>query len=225
MNVLVFASRKGGSGKSTLTAHLGAHIAKQSRPTLLVDADPQGSIALWHSLREAAQPVLKRATRGLDDVVRSAKRSGFEWVLVDTPPVKSALVVDAVRLATFVLIPTRPSLFDLEAVKDTIELCRQLRRPYAVVINGAPAKRNDAESPVVSDARRQLAELNAPVWSGQLTSRADYSLSLASGEGAREFDRDSFAAGEVAKLWSAVDRSVRAINAAHHKARTQRAAA
>ena len=193
MNVLVFASRKGGSGKSTLTAHLGAHIAKHSRPTLLVDADPQGSVALWHSLRDAEQPALKRATRGLDDVIKAAKRSGFEWVLVDTPPVKSAVVADAVRLATFVLIPTRPSMFDLEAVKDTIELCRQLRRPYAVVINGAPAKRNDAESGAVSDARRQLAEMDAPVWSGQLTSRADYALSLAAGEGAKEFDGESFA--------------------------------
>ena len=225
MNVLVFASRKGGSGKSTLTAHLGAHIAKQSRPTLLIDADPQGSISLWHSLREAEQPVLKRATRGLEDAVKQAKRSGFEWVLVDTPPVKSAVVADAVRLATFVVIPTRPSMFDLDAVRDTIALCRQLRRPYAVVINGAPAKRNDAEAGVVADARRQLAEMDAPVWSGQLTSRADYALSLAAGEGAREFDRESFATAEVAKLWSAVDRSVRAINAAHQKARSQRVAA
>jgi chromosome partitioning protein len=225
MNVLVFASRKGGSGKSTLTAHLGAHIAKQSRPTLLVDADPQGSIALWHSLRAAEQPALRRATRGLDDVVKAAKRAGFEWLLVDTPPVKSATVADAIRFATFVVIPTRPSMFDLDAVRDTIELCRELRRPYAVVINGAPAKRNDAESAVVSDARRQLAEMNAPVWSGQLTSRADYSLSLASGEGAKEFDRESLATAELAKLWNAVDRSVRAIHAAHHKARTQRVAA
>jgi chromosome partitioning protein len=78
---------------------------------------------------------------------------------------------------------------------------------------------------VVSDARRQLAEMDAPVWSGQLTSRADYALSLAAGEGAKEFDRESFATAEVAKLWSAVDRSVRAINAAHQRARTQRVAA
>ncbi|MFL5064200.1 MAG: division plane positioning ATPase MipZ, partial [Xanthobacteraceae bacterium] len=32
MNVIVFASRKGGSGKSTLTAHIAAHVHKSSRP-------------------------------------------------------------------------------------------------------------------------------------------------------------------------------------------------
>jgi chromosome partitioning protein len=32
MNVIVFASRKGGSGKSTLTAHLAAQAHRPSRP-------------------------------------------------------------------------------------------------------------------------------------------------------------------------------------------------
>jgi CO dehydrogenase nickel-insertion accessory protein CooC1 len=79
MNVVVFASRKGGTGKSTLTAHLSAQAAKPSRRTLLIDADPQGSLSLWHELRGAEQPSLKRAMRGIDDVVKAAKREGYEW--------------------------------------------------------------------------------------------------------------------------------------------------
>jgi len=51
MNVIVFASRKGGSGKSTLAAHLAAQVHKSSKPCLLIDADPQGSLTLWHKLR------------------------------------------------------------------------------------------------------------------------------------------------------------------------------
>jgi len=50
MNVIVFASRKGGSGKSTLTAHLAAQAARPSRGCLLIDADPQGSLSLWHGV-------------------------------------------------------------------------------------------------------------------------------------------------------------------------------
>ncbi len=41
MNVIVFASRKGAPGKSTLAAHLAAHVHKTSKPCLLIDADPQ----------------------------------------------------------------------------------------------------------------------------------------------------------------------------------------
>ena len=59
MNVIVFASRKGGTGKSTLAAHLAAHIHRSTRPCLLIDADPQGSLTLWHRLRESGEPPLK----------------------------------------------------------------------------------------------------------------------------------------------------------------------
>jgi CO dehydrogenase nickel-insertion accessory protein CooC1 len=52
MVVITVASRKGGSGKSTLTAHLAAYANKASRRCLLIDADPQGSLTLWHRLRK-----------------------------------------------------------------------------------------------------------------------------------------------------------------------------
>jgi chromosome partitioning protein len=219
MNVLVFASRKGGSGKSTLSAHLAAHAAKPSRPTLLIDADPQGSLSLWHELRGQEVPALRRGSRGLADAVKAAKREGYAWTFIDTPPNKSAAVVEAIRLATLVVIPARPSVFDLDAVRETIDLARELRKPYAVVINGAPAKRNDVESSIVTDARAGLNEFNVPVWSGQITHRSDFSLALAAGEGAKEFDPDSAAATEIAQLWTAIDRSVKAINGAYKNAR------
>ena len=64
MNVIVFASRKGGSGKSTLTAHLAAHANRPSRRCMLIDCDPQGSISLWHRLRGTAEPQLRNGVRG-----------------------------------------------------------------------------------------------------------------------------------------------------------------
>ena len=116
MNVIVFASRKGGSGKSTLTAHLAAHVHKPSRPCLLVDADPQGSLTLWHKLRGTNEPPLKTANRSVSEIVAAAKRDGYEWVFIDTPPNMSAVVEDAVRNATMVIIPARPGVFDVNAV-------------------------------------------------------------------------------------------------------------
>ncbi|HEY8381214.1 MAG TPA: ParA family protein [Microvirga sp.] len=219
MNVLVFASRKGGSGKSTLAAHLAAHVAKPSRPTLLVDGDPQGSLALWHELRGQEELALKRGVRSLGDTLKGAAREGYAWAFIDTPPNRSAAVVEAIRHATMVIIPARPSIFDLAAVQDTIELARELRKPYAVVLNGAPPKRSDMEVATVTEAREGLEALKVPVWSGQITHRADFSLALGAGEGVKEFDPASAAAAEMAQLWSAVDRSVKAINGAYKTAR------
>ena len=211
MNVIVFASRKGGSGKSTLTAHLATFAHKSSKPCLLVDTDPQGSLTLWHTLRGTGEPPIKTATRSVGEIIASAKRNGVEWVFIDTPPNMSAVVEDAIRNATMVVIPARPGVFDIEAVKETIAVCRSNRKPYAVVINGAPARRDDVESPLVTLARESLAKQKVPVWGGQITNRADFLMALAHGEGAREYDAQGRAATEVGRLWGAIERSVKAI--------------
>ena len=65
VNVIVFASRKGGSGKSTLAAHLAAHAHRTSKPCLLIDADPQGSLSLWQRLRGTGEPPIKTADRSV----------------------------------------------------------------------------------------------------------------------------------------------------------------
>src|SRR5262249_36958976 len=135
MNVIVFASRKGGSGKSMLTAHVGA-LASKRASCLLIDADPQGSLTLWHKLRGTAEPVLRSGTRGVGEIVKAAKRE-HEWAFIATPPNMSAVVADAIRAATLVIIPARLAVFDLAAIKETIELARGNRVPYAVVINAA----------------------------------------------------------------------------------------
>lgn len=213
MNVVVFAARKGGSGKSTLTAHLAA--TKPARSCLLIDADPQGSLTLWHKLRNDQRLAIRSGARGVGEIVKAAKREGYDWVMIDTPPTMTAVVADAIRAATLVVIPARPTVFDLNAVAETIQLCRQLRKPYAVVINGAPAKRDGNESPIVTEAREGLHKLGVPLWGGQITNRTQYALALAEGEGAREYDADSQAAAEIAGLWSAIDKSIKAIRGAH----------
>ena len=225
MDVIVFASRKGGSGKSTLAAHLAAHVHKPSRSCLLIDADPQGSLALWHKLREAADLPLKAVQRGIADAVKAAKRDGFEWVFIDTAPNMSASVTDAIRAATLVVVPCRPGVFDLDAVKETIDFAREARKPYAVVINAAPPRRQDVESPMVTQARESLAELQIPVWGGQITQRTNFSLALAEGEGAKEYDAASYAAAEIGRLWLAIEKSVKAIHGAREGAAMHRVAA
>ena len=215
MNVIVFASRKGGTGKSTLAAHLAAHVHKPTRPCLLVDADPQGSLTLWHRLRESGEPPLKNGLRGISGILQAAERDGVEWVFVDTPPLMSPAVTEMIRAATLVVIPARPGVFDLNAIKETISAARRVRRPFAVVLNATPPKRLNEESPMVTMARENLANVDAPVWSGQITHRANFSLSLADGEGAKEYDGSSHAAEEIGRLWAAIDRSIKAIHGSH----------
>jgi cellulose biosynthesis protein BcsQ len=110
-----------------------------------------------------------------------------------------------------VVIPSRPGVFDIDAVKETIEFTRALHKPYAVVMNSAPARRANRDSYAVTQARQSLAAINAPVWGGQISYRTNYGLALAEGEDADEYDSNSLAAVEIATLWYAIEQSVRAI--------------
>jgi cellulose biosynthesis protein BcsQ len=204
-------------------AHLAAHVHKSTKPCLLIDGDPQGSLTLWHKLRGTNEPPIKTAVNSVSGIIAAAKRDGIEWVFIDTPPNMSAVVEDAIRNATMAIIPARPGVFDVNAVQETILTCRAARKPYAVVINGAPACRDEAESPIVTIAREALIKFRAPVWGGQITNRADLLMALSHGEGAREYYAEGRAAAEIARLWSAIERSVKAIrgtvsaNGAMHK--------
>ena len=215
MNVITLASRKGGVGKSTLTAHLAAFAHLMGRRCMVVDADPQGSLTLWHSMRADGGLTLQNASRGINPLVASALINGYEWVFIDTAPTTWLVVQEAIRAATMVLIPARPGFFDLAAVRETVTVALKYAKPYAVVINAAPVKRDEKDSPAVALSRGELDRLAIPVWSGQISSRAAYLTSLAAGMSACELASDSPARNEVARLWSAVERSVAAINSAH----------
>jgi chromosome partitioning protein len=225
MDVLAFASRKGGSGKSTLAAHLAVHVHRPSRPCVLIDDDPQGSLTLWNELRKRDALPVRAVKRGVAHALKKAKRDGFEWAFIDTPPNISVSVLEAIEAATLVIIPCRPGLFDLDAVQETIGYARQARTPYAVVLNGAPPRRQDVEAPAVTAARECLAQLQVPVWGGQITHRANFSLALTAGEGVKEYDADSCSADEITRLWLAIEKSVKVIHGAHGSAAMHRVAA
>src|SRR5438105_1938565 len=155
MNVITVASRKGGAGKTTLCAHLAAHVFGLGRRCQIVDADPQGSLSLCNSLRRDALPIVT-ADRGIDRAVALAMNAGAEWVFIDTAPTMWVVVQEAIRAATLVVIPARPGFFDLNAVRETVATARERIKPYCVVLNSAPAKRDEKEAPVMMQARAFL---------------------------------------------------------------------
>lgn len=216
MNVITMASRKGGAGKSTLTAHLAAFCHQTGHRCTIIDADPQGSLTLWHSLRpDRAQPNLRGGARGIERALAMAVVEGYEWAFIDTAASMWVVAQEAIRAATLVAIPARPGFFDLSAVRETVAAARERNKPYAVVLNSTPVKRDDKEAPAVVQSRVYFEKLGIPVWSGQISQRTGYVLTLAAGASIGEVAPDSAAGLEIAGLWSAIDRSVAAINQAH----------
>lgn len=59
MKTIVITSQKGGSGKTTLAASLSV-AAEQAKdgPVVIIDTDPQNTLATWWNARDAETPQL-----------------------------------------------------------------------------------------------------------------------------------------------------------------------
>ena len=101
MQVIAIASRKGGAGKTTLTAHLAvAAETAGAGQVAVIDTDPQGGLAGWWNARAAETPAWIDPTRhGLPAAVAAARASGYGVLLIDTPPSLTATIAEVIAVS------------------------------------------------------------------------------------------------------------------------------
>ena len=110
MQVIVVASRKGGSGKTSLTAHLAVEATRRGDgPVAAIDADPMAGLAGWFDARKAASRLCVEPaalqSRGLKATLTGLSAAGVQLVIIDTAPCASHDVSEVVAAADLVLIP------------------------------------------------------------------------------------------------------------------------
>ena len=206
MQVITIAARKGGVGKTTLAMHLSVLASEPDRPALLLDTDPQRSLAWWHRLREADVPNLIEAdARELPELVAAAKREGIARVIIDTPPHAEDSILGAMRVADLVLVPTRPGPLDLAAVATTLELAERVGKAPLAVINHAPPRTGAAEPAIVTEARAALVGMGATVATSVVANRVSMSHAILTGSTVNEHEPGGKAAAEVEALWREIE--------------------
>lgn len=199
MKTIALMSQKGGVGKTTLAVHLAVIAAQQGHKTLLVDTDPQESATYWAANRQAEAPIVATASAGqLPDVLAAARAEGVDWAIIDSPPHSSPDASAVAAAADFVVIPTRPSAFDLAAAASTVRIVRALNRPFGFVLNAT--LQNVVESQEAFEFLQ--SEYGGSVAPFKVGNRVAYARAVAGGLGVTEIDNEeSKARGEVRLLW------------------------
>src|SRR3546814_5559383 len=77
---------------------------------VLIDIDPQGSLADWWNEREADMPAFAQTTVArLQADLDSLRQQGFKLAVIDTPPAITMAIQSVISVAELIVIPTRPS--------------------------------------------------------------------------------------------------------------------
>ncbi|MBY0260135.1 ParA family protein [Methylobacterium sp.] len=200
MNVLGLTTQKGGAGKSTLAISLAVAAVEAGERVIAIDLDPQGTLSAWGKRRgdEDENLLVERVEpHALAQAVANARAQGIATLaIVDTPGVFASTVSVAVASIDFALIPVKPTIIDIEAVRPVLGLLRTNRKPFGFVlsqVNAASSARNlDAAAALMAEGMG-----NPPM----IAARSDFIDSAAAGKGVTEWAPKGKGAAEIRFLW------------------------
>ena len=128
--------------------------------------------------------------------IEQANAAGATFIVIDTPPHADTTASKAMEAADLVLIPCRPSAFDLAAIRTTARLVQLLNKPAWVVFTAGPPH---AER-IHADAAELVAGFGVPACPHRIADRAVFRHATAAGKTVFELDPDGRAACEIERV-------------------------
>ena len=208
MQTIVINSQKGGSGKTTLCAHLSVEAERTGDgPVFLIDTDPQGTLTTWHEKRTVELP--RRFEMPFDGIAQSLKLLLREhkaaFCFIDTAPSRTNETATLFKFADLVLVPIRPSPSDLWAASATVNLLKRNHVPFLFILNQVKAN-----ATITAQAAAVLSH-HGPVAETFIGDRVPYASAMTDGRTALELTPKGPVATETAALWRNIQACLHAI--------------
>ena len=147
MPTIVFATPKGGAGKSTSAVILATQLARKGADVTVLDADDNKPICEWAKLGAKPRNITVNGDiteeTVLDEIDRAAAATPF--VIVDLEGSANMTVAYAISRADLVIIPVQGSRLDAKEAAKAIKLIRQQEKafhkkiPFAILFTRTPA--------------------------------------------------------------------------------------
>ena len=196
MKTISVQSQKGGAGKSTITVHLATAAVARGLTVRILDTDAQKSAVLWASMRQDKTPeVMHCEPVKLHAAVEKARADGMGLVIIDSPPNVGPDAVDIAGPADLILIPCRPGVFDVSAVRRTIDIATMAKKPFLVVLSACPPR-----APEIAKTRAAFEAAGVPVAKAEIETRRAMDRALQYGESVIEFEPDGESARQINQL-------------------------
>ncbi len=209
MKVISLITQKGGSGKSTLAECLAVAATLDNKAVAILDMDPQGSAINWKQRRGSSDPaVLPVTMSNLAEEIERVKASGADYVFIDTPARLSDWAMASAKVSDLVIIPSRPTIKDLERVEASIKLSTLDKiRPVLVVLNQVRSRGNRDEL-----AETYIKSKNFPVCPGRIGNRVVFEDADTFGLTPQDIDQQCKAAIEIKHAYKYISNVLEQIN-------------
>ena len=160
MQVISVLMQKGGSGKTTLVLSLAVAASLAGKSVAVIDLDPQATACKWGDRRNGNPVIISIQPARLTQALDAARTEGAEIVIIDTPPRAADAAMAAAQAADLILIPTRPTINDLETLATTQTLITGAgaKAKIAVLLNGVPS-----QGPQSAQAQTYIRDFGLPV--------------------------------------------------------------
>ena len=196
MKTIAIVSRKGGAGKTTIAVHLAVAAKTHGIATALFDLDPQASAALWADHRgELIPAVVPAQAPRLPSLLSQARSNEADLVIIDTAPHAGGIASDAAAHADAILIPCRPSAFDLDAIGASVRLAQAAGKDAFVIINAAPVRGVET-----TEAIEAISSAGVEVCPVVIHHRKSFASRIHEGRTAQEIEPRGKAAVEIRNL-------------------------
>lgn len=215
MLVVGVHSQKGGPGKSTIALLLASAAAREGVATLLIDADPQGTVTAWSAARQriglGPVPGLTVVQRLEPDLHRwaraTAEERGAAFVVIDgVPRADEARVRSIISASSVLLVPVQPSFADLDAARPTLATVRDAQARGVRVKAAIVASRVKPGTNLARDFGDLAGRQGVPVLSAGTSDRVAYPAALSAAQTVFEYEGRGTAAQEGTVLLEAVRR-------------------
>lgn len=208
--IVLVTKLKGGSGATTTCRELTAAALHDGRKAAVIDLDGQGGLSRWWNRRTApagegeaprTAPDLLQLTAAQIPSAAKGLRQRYDLVVIDSPPSVHETIRNVAAACDLALIPSRPTVDDLDAVGPIARLLHGVV-DHSFVLTQVPAVRGSRDG---AEALQRLAE-RAPVL-GRTTFRSDYSRPP--GYGSTGFEEGTTARQEISELYARVAERLR----------------
>lgn len=212
MQTIVLATQKGGSGKSTLAISLALAAIQAGHTVCLIKTDSQGTLSNWQSRRIFAEPLVEPVYSAdeIEQRLQSLDHSGVTLTIIDTAGGVSTATTTAIRCADLCLIPTRPSIADIEAAASTLQTVRDWNKPFAFVLNQAPIRGQRVTHSATALADEAALDVAGILAQPFIVMRNDHQDALSAGLAVSEYAPASKSADEIRGLWQWVEAKLNA---------------